>query len=222
MSSSIESLKIVLIGEPYVGKTSIISQFVDKTFQEDMQSSSSGTFNSKRCIYGDNKSLRLDIWDTAGQEKYRSLTKMFYKDANVAILVYNITDKNSYEQLKEYWHIQVKESGPKDLLLVICANKSDLINEEQVDEGEARNYAQEIGALFFTTSAKNDYGISDLFLQTAKKYLGVDDIRLQSHDEIKDNEDDVQNERMKKRGSVKLTKNQIKEKNKETKHKKCC
>ena len=113
MSSSIESLKIVLIGEPYVGKTSIISQFVDKTFQEDIQSSSSGTFNSKRCIYGDNKSLRLDIWDTAGQEKYRSLTKMFYKDANVAILVYNITDKNSYEQLKEYWHIQVKESGLK-------------------------------------------------------------------------------------------------------------
>ena len=115
-----------------------------------------------------------------------------------------------------------KRIRSKDLLLVICANKSDLINEEQVDEGEARNYAKEIGALFFTTSAKNDYGISELFLQTAKKYLGVDDIRLQSHDEIKDNEDDVQNERMKKRGSVKLTKNQIKEKNKETKHKKCC
>ena len=222
MSSSIESLKIVLLGEPGVGKTCIITQFVEEFFQSDTQSSSTGTFSSRTCIYGNNKFLKLDIWDTAGQEQYRSLTKLFYKDANVAILVYNITDKNSYEQLKEYWHIQVKESGPKDLLLVICANKSDLINEEQVDEGEARNYAKEIGALFFTTSAKNDYGISDLFLQTAKKYLGVDDIRLQSHDEIKGDEDVVQNERMKKRGSVKLTKNQIKEKNKETKHKKCC
>ena len=221
MNSPIESLKIVLLGEAGVGKTSIISQFVEQTFQEDIQSSAGGTFSSKTCVYGNNQILKLEIWDTAGQERYRSLTTMFYKEANAAVLVYDITRKQSYEQIQEYWSNQIKESAPSDIILMLCANKSDLINQEKVDEGEARNYANELGAMFCSTSAKNDYGITDLFLQIAKKYTGSDKVRIKNDNEdIPIAEDTNQVERANKRGSVKIT--SVKSDPKVAKKKKCC
>ena len=184
-------------------------------FQLRDPSSSTGTFSSRTCIYGNNKFLKLDIWDTAGQEQYRSLTKLFYKDANVAILVYDITSKQSFDELKGYWANQVKESGPADILLVICANKSDLINIEQVDEEEARNYAKEIGALFCLTSAKSADGISDLFLQIAQKHLGIDDVKLlKNNEDIPLNKNDEKVEKDKKKGGVTLTNIQQKKKKK--------
>ena len=136
-----ETFKIVLLGESGVGKTSILSQFIEQTYQEDIQSSTGGTFSSKTLIIGNSKLLKLEIWDTAGQERYRSLTTMFYKDANAAILVYDITREDSFKELKNYWANQVKESAPENIILVICANKSDLVKEEKVDEDEAREFA---------------------------------------------------------------------------------
>jgi small GTP-binding protein len=221
MNSPIESLKIVLLGEAGVGKTSIISQFVEQLFQEDIQSSAGGTFSSKTCIYGNNQILKLEIWDTAGQERYRALTTMFYKEANAAVLVYDITRKESYEQIQEYWSNQLKESAPSDIILMLCANKSDLINQEKVDEGEARKYATELGAMFCSTSAKNDYGITDLFLQIAKKYTGSDNVRIKNDNEdIPVVENTNQVERVNKRGSVKIT--NAKPDPKVEKKKKCC
>ena len=221
MRTNSESFKIVLIGESGVGKTSIISQFVNQIFQEDVESSSSGTFNSKTLIYDNNKVLKLEIWDTAGQEKYRSLASMFYKEASAAILVYDITRKESFEQIQNYWVGQIKENGPTNIILVLCANKSDLIDEEKVDEEQARNYAKEINAMFYPTSAKNDSGITDLFLQIAKKYTNSDNVRLKTdQDEVFDStlSDSIGSQN---RGSVKLTKEELNKKD-EVKKKKCC
>ena len=221
MSSNSESIKIVLIGESGVGKTSIISQFVNQVFQEDVESSSSGTYNSKTLIYDNNKVLKLEIWDTAGQEKYRSLASMFYKEASAAILVYDITRKDSFEQIQQYWASQIKENSPSNIILALCGNKSDLIEEEKVDEEEARNYAKEINAIFYPTSAKNDSGITDLFLQIAKKYTNSDNVRLKTdNDEVFDSTlgDSIES---KNRGSVKITKEEMNNDN-EVKKKKCC
>jgi len=221
MSSNSESIKIVLIGESGVGKTSIISQFVNQVFQEDVESSSSGTYNSKTLIYDNNKVLKLEIWDTAGQEKYRSLASMFYKEASAAILVYDITRKDSFEQIQQYWASQIKENSPSNIILALCGNKSDLIEEEKVDEEEARNYAKEINAIFYPTSAKNDSGITDLFLQIAKKYTNSDNVRLKTdNDEVFDSTlgDSIES---KNRGSVKITKEEMNNVN-EVKKKKCC
>ena len=110
MSEGIESFKVVLVGESGVGKTSIITQFIDQTFQEDQQSTTGGTFSTKSVICDNTKILKFEIWDTAGQERYRALTKMFYKDANAAVLVYDITRKDSFEELQNYWAQQIKES----------------------------------------------------------------------------------------------------------------
>ena len=108
---SIESFKVVLVGESGVGKTSIITQFIDQTFQEDQQSTTGGTFSTKSVICEGGKILKFEIWDTAGQEKYRSLTTMFYKDANAAVMVYDVTRKESFDEIKNYWSNQIKENS---------------------------------------------------------------------------------------------------------------
>ena len=206
-----ENLKIVLVGESSVGKTSIITQFIEKTFQDTLQSTVGGTFNSKviRCEDID-KSLKLDIWDTAGQERYRSVTKMFYKDADVALLVYDITSKKSFEELKNYWVNQVLDNSLKKTLLYIIANKSDLINLEQVDEGEARNYAETINALFFVVSAKDSTSINEMFKEIAKKYSGANSVNIE---DAADDENMFQIKKI-RRGSVKVTKAQALKKEK--------
>ena len=105
---NIEIIKIVIIGESSVGKTSIISQFADNIFQEELISTVGGSFNQKTMKCVDlNKIIKLEIWDTAGQERYRSVTKMFYKDADVAVLVYDITNQKSFKALQNYWVEQV-------------------------------------------------------------------------------------------------------------------
>ena len=179
---SIESFKVVLVGESGVGKTSIITQFIDQTFQEDMQSTTGGTFSTKSVVCDGGKILKFEIWDTAGQEKYRSLTAMFYKDANAAVMVYDVTRKDSFEEVKNYWMNQIKDNSPENIILAIAANKSDLIEHEAVDEESARNYAKENNCIFMTTSAKNSEGINGLFEEIAKKYTGASSVKIKEED----------------------------------------
>ena len=208
-----EPVKIVLIGESGVGKTSIIYQFIDKVFQSEQQSTIGGTYAFRNVKCSNGKTLKLEIWDTAGQERYRSVTKMFYKDAGVAILVYDLTNKKSYEELKSYWVKQVKELSSKNIILVLVSNKSDLYEEEQVNEEEARNYAKEINAFFALTSAKDTSGINNLFLDIAKIYSGAESA---STVEEKDQFEEYKRIR---RESIKITKEN---QNKKKKLMKCC
>jgi small GTP-binding protein len=170
--SETESCKVVLLGESGVGKTSIISQLMEQQFSEDQTSTTGATFSTKTMeLDSFNKAICFEIWDTAGQEKYRALTKMFYKDASIAILVYDITRSESFEELKNYWAHQIREQAPKKIVVAVAANKCDLYEEEKVDEEKGRAFAKEIGALFRLTSAKNQTGIEDLFKDCGKKFL---------------------------------------------------
>ena len=105
------------------------------------------------------------------QEKYRSLAKMFFKDAAVALIVYDITSKKSFEEIKNYWMNLVKENGPKQIIMYIVGNKCDLSEKEAVNEDEVRDYAINQNVSFYLTSAKNAIGIDDLFDEIGKKYL---------------------------------------------------
>ena len=123
-------------------------------------STTGATFAAKTMYFPNHdKNVKFEIWDTAGQEKYRSLTKIFYKDASVAILVYDICRKQSFEDIKNFWYGQLKEQAPKKLIIAIAANKSDLYEQEEVDEEKVRAFAKEIDAIFKLTSAKNASGI---------------------------------------------------------------
>ena len=164
--------KVVLVGESAVGKTCIISRFISGAFDSNVSSTNGASYASKNVQYDKlGKNLLLDVWDTAGQEKYRALTKFFYKDAKVAILVYDITRYDTFKSIKEFWYEQVKENGPKNIVIGIAGNKCDLYEKEEVNENEAREFAASIGAIFALTSAQNNSGISELFRDVGNKYL---------------------------------------------------
>ena len=112
-----QTSKVVLLGESGVGKTCIIARFINNTFEENLISTTGASYAGKTMTFDEyqGKSIKFEIWDTAGQEKYRSLTKIFYKDAGVAILVYDITRKESFEEIKKYWYNQIKEFAPKNI-----------------------------------------------------------------------------------------------------------
>ena len=177
--------KVVLLGESGVGKTCIISRYISGSFDDKSESTNGASYASKVNDYPKlGKYLRLDIWDTAGQERYRSLTKFFYKDAAIAILVYDITRRESYEELKNYWYNQLKTSINSNisknyffnffilfLVIGIAGNKCDKYDQEQISEEEVRKYANEINAIFRLTSAFDNTGIDDLFKSVGNLYL---------------------------------------------------
>jgi small GTP-binding protein len=183
MDDASDSIKVVLVGETGVGKTSIIMQFVDESFQKDQQSTTGGTFSIKTGKCDNGKTIKFEIWDTAGQEKYRSLTKLFYKDVNAAVMVYDITRKQTFEELKNYWTEQIKENGLSDTFIAIAANKSDLSDQEQVEEEDARAYAKSIDAIFMSTSAKNAQTVQNLFTELGKKFMKCGNITYPTEEE---------------------------------------
>ena len=164
-----ESIKVVLIGDSGVGKTSIISRFTKDIFNNEEMSSSSAQFTSKTIQIND-QSIKFDIWDTAGQEKFRALAKIFYKDAQVIILVYEIINKESFEYIKNYWYKESSENSTADIFFVV-GNKSDLYENEQVTDEEGKKFAKEINAIFKITSALSNTGIDRLFESIGKKIL---------------------------------------------------
>jgi len=170
--SDTDVLKVVLIGESGTGKTSIIQRFSYNLFDPNCASSISSQYISKTIDLEDlNQSLKFDIWDTAGQEKYRSMAKLFYKDAKIILFVYDITSLSSFNELRNYWIKQVKENCEPNILFGVVANKNDLYNDQQVSKEEGIKLADDIGAIFQMTSAKSGNGINNLFSNIARKYL---------------------------------------------------
>jgi len=165
---------VVLVGESGVGKTCIIARFIHDKFDPNVITSSSGQMVMKPIKLPNGKSITIHLWDTVGQEKYRSMNKIFYKNAQVVILVYDVTDKKSFDEVKNYWYGQVKELGGKDIIICVAANKYDLYEERQVSNEEGEEFAKSIGAIFASTSAKNDSGIKSLFENIGRKIIEPD------------------------------------------------
>ena len=170
-----EPVKVVLLGESGVGKTSIINQYTTKKFNPRISTSVSAQFITKVIDFPEfEKSLKFDIWDTVGQEKYRSLTKIFYRDARVIILVYDITKEFSFNALKDYWYNEICNSTEGKPLLAVAANKYDLYPDQKVNNKDGKEFAEKIDAIFQTTSALSDTGINILFENIGKKIINPD------------------------------------------------
>jgi len=221
-----DSIKVVLLGESGVGKTSIISQFTSHKFDPHRETSLSAQFVSKTVDFPDlGQTIKFDIWDTVGQEKYRSLAKIFYKDAKVIIFVYDITTEFSFDGLKNYWYEETKANIEGNPILAVVANKIDLYNDIKVSNNDGKEFAEKIGAIFQTTSALSDSGISQLFENIGKTYL------IPGYD-YKSGDKKAQEEFMKKKqeemGNLKEKKREKRGtklhdfKNIEKKKKKCC
>ena len=220
-----ESIKVVLVGESGVGKTSIIQQFIANKFDEHRETSLSAQFVSKTMDFNDlDKKIKFDIWDTVGQEKYRSLAKIFYKDAKVIIFVYDITTDYSFNELKNYWYEETKTNSDGNPILAVVGNKVDLYESQKVSNVEGKDFADKIGAIFQTTSAKSSSGINTLFENIGKTYLipGYDykssDKKAQEDYMKKKQEESNQNDQKKRSKGVKLSN----KKGNDGKKKKCC
>ena len=165
--------KLVFVGDSGVGKTCIITRFLKGTFNSNELTTDGASYASKTIEIPEMKEfITFDIWDTAGQERYKSLTKFFFQGAKMAILVYDITVRQSYDSMKNEWYKQLKDYGDSDVIIGIAGNKSDLYeDEEAVSEQEARDFAKSIGAIFSLTSAQSNTGINELFKDLGRKYL---------------------------------------------------
>ena len=167
------SIKITLIGDNGVGKTCIIGRFTSNRFDTDSLSTEGVSYSKKEYQYKD-KILQLDLWDTAGQEKYRSLGKHFYKDSFIVILVYDITIRETFDNLKNIWLDDITNFGEEYKVLAIVGNKCDLYEQEAVSEEEARQFAKEHDAIYATVSAKSGLNINELFNLCLNKYFEPD------------------------------------------------
>lgn len=175
---NIKSIKLVLLGESSVGKTSIVSQFVNQQFT-DLQDSTIGAayFSKLSMIKGEN--YRLEIWDTAGQERYHSLAPMYYRGAKGAIVVFDTTSTNSFEKAKS-WISELKTTANVNTQITLVGNKIDLIYKRKVLTETAKNYAEQEEITYIETSAKNNINIDDIFNET------VSNIQEFSHPLVED------------------------------------
>lgn len=165
------SFKVVLLGEGCVGKTSLVLRYVENKFNEKHFSTLQASFlNKKLNIAG--KRVNLAIWDTAGQERFHALGPIYYRDSNGAVLVYDITDEDSFTKVKN-WVKELRKMLGDDVCLCIVGNKTDLEKDRAVPVAEADSYAASVKANHFLTSAKQNRGIEELFLDLTRRMIEV-------------------------------------------------
>ncbi|KAJ3424570.1 ras-related protein rab-2-a [Anaeramoeba flamelloides] len=153
--------KFVLIGDSAVGKSCLLLQFTDQRFQATHDLTIGVEFGS-RVIEVDGVSIKLKIWDTAGQETFRSITRSYYRGAASAILVYDVTRRDTFDQL-ESWIEDARQNASENTQIIIVGNKIDLENKREVSEEEGRKFAEENGLWFLEVSAKSGHNVNQVF-----------------------------------------------------------
>eukprot|EP00656_Telonema_subtile_P032578 TRINITY_DN3580_c0_g1_i1.p1 TRINITY_DN3580_c0_g1~~TRINITY_DN3580_c0_g1_i1.p1 ORF type:complete len:213 (-),score=55.97 TRINITY_DN3580_c0_g1_i1:193-831(-) len=164
-----QNFKVVLLGEGRVGKTSTVLRYVQDKFDDKMQATIQASF-LKKVLAINQTSINMAIWDTAGQERFHSLGPIYYRDADGAVLVYDVTDGESFEKVKT-WVKELRKMVGKNICLSIVGNKCDRERERQVSAEEGASYAESVGAVYHNTSAKLNRGIEETFFDLAKRML---------------------------------------------------
>ena len=160
--------KILLLGDSSVGKTCFLMRYTDNTYQE-IHMSTIGIDNKFKDVeLEDGKKVKIQIWDTAGQDRFRSITRNYYKGANGIVLIFDVTNKKSYENVKN-WVKKIKEEVSSRVTIILVANKIDDVNHRIVTKEEGEKIANECGLMFFECSAKTGENIEHAFNELVKK-----------------------------------------------------
>eukprot|EP00656_Telonema_subtile_P005852 TRINITY_DN12678_c0_g1_i1.p1 TRINITY_DN12678_c0_g1~~TRINITY_DN12678_c0_g1_i1.p1 ORF type:complete len:262 (-),score=54.02 TRINITY_DN12678_c0_g1_i1:253-1038(-) len=154
--------KVVVLGDAGVGKTSIIQRFIAGSFEDFTKATVGASFASKTVPLESGDNVKLSIWDTAGQEQFQSMAPIYYRNANAAILIFDLLDMESFGKAK-FWIDQLQSNGPPGVAIAIVGNKVDREIERKVPSETARGYASEMDASYFETSAKTGDGVTELF-----------------------------------------------------------
>ena len=162
--------KILLLGDSSVGKTCFLMRYTDNTFQEIHMSTIGLDYKLKNVQLDDGKMVKIQIWDTAGQDRFRSITKNYYKGAHGIILIYDITNQKTFENVKN-WINQIKEEVSNKVTIILVGNKIDDEDHRVVSTEQGEKMAKDFGLMFFECSAKSGVNIDSTFNELVKKTL---------------------------------------------------
>jgi small GTP-binding protein len=202
-NKQIYNLKMIVLGDIAVGKTSVINRFISNTFSEDYKTSISCEFQKKELDIDGETGVSLQIWDTAGEERFMAVTKQYYNDSHGVMVIYDLTNKETFVKMNK-WIKNVKDNAPKDIVIMVVGNKSDLIAEKANLGDELTPFKNEY--LYREVSAKNGNNVSLAFEELTHKIL----------DTIKEKKEKGGEDIVKPRDSVPLRKQS------KSKHKKKC
>ena len=195
-------IKIMLLGESQIGKTSLIQRYVKNNFNLSYITTVGIDFQLKQ-IKMNNKSIKLQIWDTAGQERFKNITKSYFHSSDGFIVGYDITSRLSFTNVST-WLKEINDNAPEEIQKILIGNKCDL-NEREVTTEEGQKLAEENGMKFFETSAKNDINVKETFESITKDIL---DVQYKEEGES--------------RNSLVIDRNIEKKKDEEKEKKRCC
>ncbi|XP_019941549.1 ras-related protein Rab-6A isoform X2 [Paralichthys olivaceus] len=180
----LRKFKLVFLGEQSVGKTSLITRFMYDSFDNTYQATIGIDFLSKT-MYLEDRTIRLQLWDTAGQERFRSLIPSYIRDSAAAVVVYDITNVNSFQQTTK-WIDDVRTERGSDVIIMLVGNKTDLADKRQITTEEGEQRAKEMNVLFIETSAKTGYNVKQLFRRVAAALPGMDTTQDKSREDMID------------------------------------
>ena len=172
--------KLLIIGESGVGKTCLLLRFTDDSFTANHLTTIGIDFKIK-IINLEEKQIKLQIWDTAGQERFRTITKTYYKGAHGIILTYDVTDENSFKNIRN-WVKQIEQNAQNNVCKVLVGNKCDR-EDRKISYEEGAKLASEFKMQFFETSAKSNYNVNETFTFLTKEILNTSDPKTIGKDE---------------------------------------
>uniref|UniRef100_A0A4W3JJN9 RAB6A, member RAS oncogene family n=1 Tax=Callorhinchus milii TaxID=7868 RepID=A0A4W3JJN9_CALMI len=179
----LRKFKLVFLGEQ-IGKTSLITRFMYDSFDNTYQATIGIDFLSKT-MYLEDRTVRLQLWDTAGQERFRSLIPSYIRDSAAAVVVYDITNVNSFQQTTK-WIDDVRTERGSDVIIMLVGNKTDLADKRQVAIEEGERKAKELNVMFIETSAKAGYNVKQLFRRVAAALPGMESTQDKSREDMID------------------------------------
>ena len=160
--------KVLLLGDSTVGKTCFLMRYTDKSFQEAHMSTIGLDYRLKNMQLKNGKNIKLQIWDTAGQDRFRAITKNYYKGAHGILLIYDITSIQTYENVKN-WIAQIREEASPHIVIYIIGNKIDMVEERKIKTEEGQKLANEFHLQFYETSAKTGENVNETFESLVNK-----------------------------------------------------
>ena len=161
--------KYIIIGDPSVGKSNLLLKFANNKFSEDYQATIGVEFGAKN-LEINKKFYRIQVWDTAGQENFRSITRSYYKNSVCAMVVYDVTNKKSFDNIQK-WIQDVQSQSPKTISIILIGNKIDLDEKRVINYEEGNDFAMKNGFVFTETSAKTGQGVEEIFKKSAEEII---------------------------------------------------